>query len=310
LLSVIPGVPLSLFSLKSKTSPTPILNRWRRKGMYIEEWDDFQIFRAEMARNAVTDEDKLQIKRDRHRARQKNFYRLCIQHLNHQNRTYTMLIDTDEFLMYNHAGREKFEAFEKRMQRKHDKSKFSGKKRIRPSQPPPSPSEAGAMMGYIRQEKAAGHPFYQSPCINCPRSQFGATESTLEEQQAQVPEGINPERFDTLRFRKHVYRNDFVRNGLSKSIIDVSALKDPDNLPRFQSLHRPIKSICSAPWKDDWDSGLRINHYLGSWECKAKLKIIKAAGMAIWDMLRLFCSKLLTLFSPCHLRSAIPLLFK
>jgi hypothetical protein len=32
------------------------------------------------------------------------------------------------------------------------------------------------------------------------------------------------------------------------------------------SLHRPIKTLCSAPWHNDWESGLRINHYLGSWE--------------------------------------------
>ena len=58
-------------------------------------------------------------------------------------------------------------------------------------------------------------------------------------------------------------RQDFVKNGLSKSILDVSRI---DSFPRIQSLHRPIKTLCTAPWKDDWDSGLRINHYLGSWE--------------------------------------------
>ena len=252
---------------RSKTSPTHILNRWRQKGMYIEEWSDYQIFKPELARNRVSDEDPLQIKRDRHRARQKNFYRLCLRRLALTNRTYTMLIDTDEFLVYNHAGRAKFEEWEKEQQKILEASRFQGNKRIRPSKPPPTTAEAGAMIGYIRQEKAAGHPFYQSSCISAPRSQFGAKESSLEERQAQVPEGIDAERFDTLRFRKHVDRNDFVRNGLSKSIIDVSQL-DPEKIPRIMSLHRPIKTICSAPWKNDWDSGLRINHYLGSWEGK------------------------------------------
>ena len=41
-------------------------------------------------------------------------------------------------------------------------------------------------------------------------------------------------------------------------------------ITRFQSLHRPIKTICRAPWVDDFESGLRINHYLGSWEGEPK----------------------------------------
>lgn len=119
------------------------------------------------------------------------------------------------------------------------------------------------MIHYIRQEAAAGHPFFQRSCISCPRLQFGAKESTAEERQHQVPSTINADRLDTLRFRRHAERQDFVKNGLSKSILDVSRIYE---FPRIQSLHRPIKTICSAPWKDDWDSGLRINHYLGSWE--------------------------------------------
>ena len=262
---------------RSKTSPTSILNRWRRKGMYIEEWSDYQIFKPELARNKVSDHDTLQIKRDRHRARQKNFYRLCLKKLALSNRTYTMLIDTDEFLVYNHAGRDKFEEWEREQQRIHDESRFSEYKRIRPSKAPPTTAESGAMINYIRQEKAAGHPFFQSSCISCPRSQFGAKESSMEERQAQVPDGIDADRFDTLRFRKHVYRNDFVRNGLSKSIIDVSQL-DPEKIPRIMSLHRPIKTICSAPWKNEWESGLRINHYLGSWEGKMCGTILSFVG--------------------------------
>jgi len=70
---------------------------------------------------------------------------------------------------------------------------------------------------------------------------------------------------DTLRYRKHARRNDFVKNALGKVLIDVSRV-DIANVPNFMSLHRPIKTLCSAPWHNDWESGLRINHYLGSWE--------------------------------------------
>ena len=66
-------------------------------------------------------------------------------------------------------------------------------------------------------------------------------------------------------WRKHARRNDFKRNALAKVIIDVSQV-DMEATPRFESLHRPIKSICAPPWANDWESSLRLNHYLGSWE--------------------------------------------
>jgi len=119
------------------------------------------------------------------------------------------------------------------------------------------------MIHYLHREQAAGHPFFQPSCISCPRLQFGAKESSTDETQRNVPSSVNSDRLDTLRYRKHAERQDFVKNGLSKSILDVSRI---DKFPRIQSLHRPIKEICSAPWKDEWSSGLRINHYLGSWE--------------------------------------------
>ena len=257
---------------RSKTSPTHILNRWRRMGMYIEEWNDFEFFRKDIAEKIIPDHAELQVKRDRHRARQKNFYRRCLIHMGFHNRSYTMLIDTDEFLTYNHAGRDRFEEWERRQLELHQQSKFARHRRIRPSQPPPTTEEPGALIQYIRQEQAAGHEFFQSPCISCPRLQFGATESTLQEREHQVPRDFGgewTERLDTLRFRKHAYRNDFIKNGLSKSIIDVSRI-DVHSIPRIETLHRPIKTICSSPWKDEWTSGLRINHYLGSWEGKSQ----------------------------------------
>jgi hypothetical protein len=250
---------------RSKTSPTDILNRWRQMGVHVEEWTDYDFMKPSLAARPVDDNAELHIKRDRHRIRQKWFYRQCLMHMGQANRTYVTMVDTDEYVTYNHKGQDQFEAWEQAQMKLHSESQFYEKKRIRPSQPPPTTAEAGALIQYIRQEKAANHPFFQRACISCPRLQFGAKESTLKKRQAHVPEQVDSERLDSLRFRKHAYRNDFVKNGLSKSIIDVSRI-DYTNIPRIQSLHRPIKTICSPPWKDEWDSGLRINHYLGSWE--------------------------------------------
>ncbi|KAG7365486.1 glycosyl transferase family 2 protein [Nitzschia inconspicua] len=248
---------------RSKTSPTKVLNRWRRMGLYIEEWNDQQFLKPEIANNIIPDDAELQIKRDRHRIRQKNFYRKCLETFKRMERTWVTLIDTDEFLMYNHRA-ERYEEWEQHQQEIHTARRYKGR-RIALSQPPPSPADPGGMIRYLHREQVAGHPYFQPPCISCPRLQFGAKESTRDEAYHKVPPPILPtaDRLDTLRYRRHAERQDFVKNGLSKSILDVSRI---DKFPRIQSLHRPIKEICSAPWKDEWSSGLRINHYLGSWE--------------------------------------------
>jgi hypothetical protein len=267
---------------RSKTSPTALFNRWRAQGVYIQEWNDRDFWRPDLELKPIPDDAELQTKRDRHRGRQKYFYRSCLVALKKANRTYVTLNDSDEFVVYNHAGGDDYEAWENKMQARHDASVVHGKlPRIKPSDPnipPPTTGQAGAMIDYIRHEKAAGIEYYQSPCIGIPRLMFGAQESSestvavaLAEtnRQETVPavqeSVIDVNRLDTLRYRHHAHRNDFVKNALGKVIMDVSLI-DIVKSPNFMSLHRPIKTICKAPWHNDWESGLRINHYLGSWE--------------------------------------------
>lgn len=251
---------------RSKTSPTHIFNQWRRQGVFVEEWQDRDFWKKSMKFKPIGADAEFQMKRDRHRGRQKFFYRQCLIHMKDRNRTWVSLHDSDEYLVYNHPGGEDFKPWQERLERKvmyhPDKSKIEV---LRPSQTPPSVSEAGAMIRYIRQEQKAGLDFYQSPCIGIPRLMFGAEESNITQVTNKVPDGFDAEQFDTLRFRKHARRNDFVKNALGKVIVDVSRV-DMRKTPFFESLHRPIKSICPAPWHNDWESGLRINHYLGSWE--------------------------------------------
>jgi hypothetical protein len=79
-------------------------------GVYIEEWTDYDFLKPGLAARPIEDDGDLQIKRDRHRMRQKNFYRKCLMHMGQANRSYVTMIDTDEFLTYNHKGRDQFEA--------------------------------------------------------------------------------------------------------------------------------------------------------------------------------------------------------
>lgn len=259
---------------RSATSPTIFFNQWRKEGMVVEEWTDVDFWRknvtgAEPARPLDEDTADLQAKRDRHRGRQKYFYRTCLEHMQQHDRTWVTLHDSDEYLVYNHAGGDAFETWQKRMQARHQASPAHGEKpRMQPNMTPPTTGDAGKMIQYIRHERQAGLKYYQSPCIGIPRLQFGTAQSSRNEQQANVPESFADlvPKLDTLQWRKHAARNDFVKNALGKVILDVSRLPKISSLPYFTSLHRPIKKLCPAPWNNEWESGLRLNHYLGSWE--------------------------------------------
>lgn len=251
---------------RSRTSPTYLFNRWRRRGMVIEEWSDKDFW---IERKPIEDNAPFQEKRDRHRGRQKFFYKQCLIRLKELNRTWVTMNDSDEYVLYNHAGgtQEKFDAWMERVRESIKQMKKTDLKLMQPSQIPPSTAKAGAMIHYIRHEQDAGISYYKSPCIGVPRLIFGAMESTAEERYDNVPTEWKDvaDQLNTLRWRKHAGRNDFGKNALGKVLLDVSRI-DVVNTPYFKSLHRPIRSICRQPWQYDWASGLRINHYLGSWE--------------------------------------------
>lgn len=259
---------------RSQTSPTFFFNRWRRLGMVVEEWTDHDFWRSrnmtgkEPSRTLDESTADLQTKRDRHRGRQKYFYRTCLERMQEQNRTWVTLNDSDEYLVYNHAGGVDFPTWQDRMQKRHEASKIHGTKpRMQPSMTPPTTGDEGQMIHYIEHERAAGLSYYQSPCIGVPRLQFGTGESSESDVRARVPNAVTNvvHDLDTVRWRRHAPRNDFVKNALGKVILDVSRLPIIEKLPYFTSLHRPIKKLCPAPWNNEWESGLRINHYLGSW---------------------------------------------
>ena len=252
---------------RSRTKPTHVLNRWREMGMFILEWNDFDFLKLSLARNPIPDDARLEDKRARHRIRQRQFFRKCLEVSKTYDRTYVALTDTDEYIMYNHKGGDGFEKWEQQQVELAKKNKDTrGKQRIWPSQPPPTPDEEGGLIKYIRQEEAAGiHPSFQGPCISSPRLQISAIEdnSTTKPDSYKYGDVIDIDRFETLRFHKHGPRQEFVNNRLAKAILDVSRI---DRFPDMETLHRPIKTICPPPWRNEWDSALRIYHYLGTWE--------------------------------------------
>jgi Glycosyl transferase family 2 len=259
---------------RSQTTPTHILNQWRRRGMTIVQWTDADFWRRKDGSllQPMPDDAAFQQKRDRHRGRQKYFYKQCLLHMKRAHRTWVALHDSDEYLVYN--------------QNLVHQSQSAAKI------PTPSTAQAGAMITYINQQFRAGEPYFaKTPCLGVPRLFFGADPARINAERVvrNVPPVLVDSKsgnlamaMDTLVYRHHAPRDDFVKNALGKVLMDVSRI-DVAAAPYFMSLHRPIKTICPAPWHKDAEAGLRIHHYLGSWDSYSFRDDARRGGERSWE---------------------------
>jgi len=231
---------------RSKLSPTPILDTFRQElGMNILEWkDEDYMTMADLPSNATA-----HATRERYLLRQRRFLENCMEHYYHAGHHWTACYDTDEAITISPetngvsyqevTGRSSFE-------------------------------KPGAVLDYVRKVQALDKNKTQLGEANCmivPRTLFGSKETPHSVLNRAIPKGLNvdPFRLDTLRWRKH-NKFDEKRNGLGKPLIDVS--KMGPYLPAVvRNPHRVNDQLCGAPFhKQTKYSGLRINHYLGSWE--------------------------------------------
>ena len=239
---------------RSQTSPTPILDRYRNKedGMTIIEWtdedymNDEELIEAEQkVRNQFGNLTSTLV---RHRARQRLFYYKCMQKMKEEDRTWTLMTDTDEFLRVNY-----------------DNVKDTGLEeygRI------PRISEPASIRSVLHAElERPNTNLTKTPCIQIPRLRFGAVTSG-KAPTGMLPEGWdNTDNFLTLFWRKHAGAEQYWANKISKVMIDVSQVNWEELVP-VESIHRPIKSLCNKRKLHVRanESPLVINHYLGSYE--------------------------------------------
>jgi hypothetical protein len=171
-----------------------------------------------------------------------------MKHLYLQNKTWTALYDTDEYVVFSKYSRS-YGTFRS----------------------PASMSKPGSVLDFINQAQASSSkdPLLKTDCYMIPRITHGAKEISPEELKVSIPKNatVQPFQLDTLRWRFHNLESEAKENGPAKVIIDVSVLKRYFPL-EVTSPHRPVHALCgpSALYKDIIDSPFRINHYLGSWE--------------------------------------------
>jgi hypothetical protein len=243
----------------SKTSPSRLLQPWRLEyNLTILEWTDKDIFQDSLQEFQQLSSSK-QFATRNHRRRQTMFHRQCLLHLKQVGRTWVMLTDIDEYLLFNGpAG---------------SRENYAGL-------PYPSIHEHGSILHFLNNPRVQSLPqFHQQPCIAIPRMLFGTNESLPEEIHNHVPPALTEIPFETLRYRKHLRRHvthHHPSNGWGKCIVDVSRV-DWSDLPTRrdswvgwpvsnQTAHLPLPAVCPRPFVKDEDTLLRINHYVGSWQ--------------------------------------------
>lgn len=247
------------------TSPEPILQKFRDLGMSIEVWkaDDFLENRQYIPEPDAPDELKFK----GHYQRQEVFMGKCLKRQRELNRSWTLLVDSDEYVTFhNYEG-----ATSEGMHRD-----------CRPLEPDPRRQCVAAVNEAIQN---GTHPRGHLPaigeatfadyihsesnnqdsmlnnfsCIVLPRIWMSANESPDRKIAKRVPKEFDPKAFVTLRYRHHsFFQNKFP----GKSIVDVSKVKG-DIL--VGNPHRVLGSACKyGPFVNTGNSLFRIHHYVGS----------------------------------------------
>ena len=252
--------PLSL------TDPKPILDLYESIGMNITTWfdDSFWVDGQEPHEKKVfriTNETGHEPVRLRHRYRQNVFYKACLQQLHDEMQTWTLLIDTDEYLAFNHYDEHEGEPS---WCKKNVSCAKDYKKSIKDgvhlrTKLDRAPGATAAEHIYRQIDEQFNNP--DKPCVMFSRYLFVSKESNMEEIQEEVGPGFNATFFHTMRYR---HRTALSEMEMGKSMIDVSRYNGRDIL----NAHRPLGDMCTGhnAWVHNAEKSFRVHHYIGSYE--------------------------------------------
>ena len=165
---------------------------------------------------------------------QKVFLRGCTRHLQAHNRTWTLIVDTDEYISMKDSSRHAGDLEEVM-------------------------SEPGAVMKVMQAERADNSStWYQRDCFPMERLDMSAIESPAAEREYRVPPYLDACRFQTARFRH-------AANGVvGKPIVDISKM-DAAHVDSTHGWSRKPFYDCGNQWGNKMDP-MHVLHYLGGWE--------------------------------------------
>ena len=234
---------------RSKTSPSKVLDRWRDR-INIQEWNgtDFlpPTFHDEVPQGTEKEEMF-----DSYILRQEHFHLECLKEFKRQNLGWTIMIDTDEYLI----PREELPSNQ-------------NKKTI------PTVSDILTTL----QIPPSFERIY-NPCITIFRRQFSAKESPENMVQSMVSPGFDGKDFLTLRFRRYGPKNtwhptnfghaceiaSFLSGPPNKVIVNLSwmTMEELSDHKNTGNPHQPLK-ICPNAFEHPSDSPFVLHHYAGT----------------------------------------------
>ena len=238
---------------RSKTSPFPILERWRDY-MEIDVWEDSDIFTDEQLRDR-SEEGLIFL----HRARQRAFNVKCMNTLRDEGAKWTLMTDVDEYLYIN--------------PRVWDSSDNLFQKEISPISIEHSGSVL-TMLNELDMDDERTHSLEWKACLPVARLQFGGVESLPNEVENRFPKDLAPtlqaNDFDTFRWRHYGTDSTTARNGVipGKTIIDLSMVPEEEVRRFMGDPHRPIDKLCNGGnvWLEESETIFIANHVLGTVE--------------------------------------------
>jgi len=257
----------------SVTSPSKILSRWREEmGMDIVEWDD-SVFLPKQFRGPVPWNSPAKTHIVRHHLRQNWFLAKCMKYHKLKNRTWTILIDVDEYITFNTISFDDANPYFE----KDDSSSSSytiNKSYVLSNNIPykdiqlletrtklPHSIFDKTIAQFIHEQKDSS-PFKIRSCIVFPRLSFGNFEpKNVVMEQEITPEFLNPKRYNTLRFFRHARKGNITANLRGKPIVDVARIP----LLRFNQKanypHCPLRQCGESEYAPNDFAIFKVNHY-------------------------------------------------
>jgi len=253
----------------SHTDPKPILNAYGLIGMNISVWtnDSYWVDGREAHEKKdfqITNETDHEALRYRYKYRQKVFYKSCLQHLHDEMRTWTLLVDTDEYLAFNYYDEQEGPPTwcKKNVTCAKDYLKsIEDGTHLRTKL---DRSPAATVAEHIDKHVDEQFDKVDKPCIIFGRYLFVSKDSSSSSGR-EIQRGVDPDfnatLFHTLRYR---HRSSLSSFQLGKPIVDVSRYDGRD----LNNIHRPLGGMCTGwnAYVHNAAMSFRVHHYIGSWE--------------------------------------------
>ncbi|CAJ1968764.1 unnamed protein product [Cylindrotheca closterium] len=253
---------------KSTTDPSPILfDKWGDK-IQVEYWTKESDFMTKDQQKTI---DNMSIETKKHRRAQRYFYHACIQHLHQMNRTWTLLIDTDEYLILDSSN---IPNVPERLQTpgaaldvihkvhaNNDPTLFVATTATQQPQPQPQkiPEKWFTNCTVMARKEYPAFESSRESVLMAMTQQIpaGSSSSTSTTSILSSSNAIDPYRLTTLRFR---HRGQKL---IGKSMVDVSTLDMSKIGWRDVYSHNLLDSCSKGNNKGDL---MYVGHYLGSME--------------------------------------------